>query len=89
MAENEVAKPSRRAILGAGVTGVLGLALAQTARAQQDGKVEKAAVMYQDSPKDGQKCSMCVNFQRPNACKVVAGEISPEGWCGAYAPKST
>jgi len=24
-------------------------------------------------------------FEKPNACKVVAGEVSPDGWCKAFA----
>jgi len=45
-------------------------------------------VQYQQTPKDGQQCSLCVNWQPPNACKVVAGTINPNGWCVAFAPKS-
>ena len=32
-------------------------------------------------------CSTCVNFEAPTACKIVAGSISPNGWCIVYAPK--
>ena len=48
-------------------------------RAQQ--KVSKELAQYQDSPKDGQKCAECSFFEKPNACKAVDGDISPEGWC--------
>ncbi|TDH63336.1 hypothetical protein E2C06_07340 [Dankookia rubra] len=44
-------------------------------------------VMYQDKPKDGQKCGGCLHFQPPNACAIVAGNISPEGWCAVWAAK--
>ena len=47
----------------------------------------QTAVSYQATPKDGAKCSACVNFVEPNACKIVDGKISPEGWCVAFAPK--
>ena len=82
---------SRRRVLRAGLTILAGSALAATAaRAQDaDSKVEQSVVQYQTSPKDGAKCSGCVNFIAPNACKVVAGNISPEGWCVAYAPKGS
>jgi hypothetical protein len=60
--------------------------MAATARAQ-DEKLAQTVVQYQTTPKDGAKCSTCVNFVAPNACKIVAGEINPEGWCVAYAPK--
>lgn len=55
-----------------------------TAHAQ---KSPQDAVKYQDHPKDGQKCSSCRFFQPPQTgngpgqCKLVAGEIAPDGWC--------
>jgi len=49
------------------------------ALAQQ--KVTKELSQYQDTPKDGQKCSECTFFEPPKGCKVVEGDISPEGWC--------
>jgi hypothetical protein len=49
------------------------------ARAQQ--KVSKELAQYQDSPKDGHKCSECSFFEPPKACKAVDGDISPDGWC--------
>ena len=57
--------------------------------AQASSKVAQKDVQYQDSPKDGNKCSLCTNFQAPNACAVVAGTISPNGWCVAFAPKAS
>ena len=81
---------SRRGFLRTGLTILAGGVLATAARAQDaDSKVEQSVVQYQTSPKDGAKCSLCVNFVAPNACKVVAGNISPEGWCVAYAPKGS
>jgi hypothetical protein len=29
-----------------------------------------------------------VNWEPPNACKIVSGTIDPNGWCIAYAPKN-
>jgi hypothetical protein len=83
---SEISKgATRRAILH----GSLGLlALAGTARAE-DSKVPQSAVAYQNSPKDGQKCELCANWQPPNACKIVAGTISPQGYCVAFAPKGS
>ncbi len=77
---------SRRGILRAGVAVLAAGGMAATARAQ-DEKLAQTVVQYQTTPKDGAKCSTCVNFVAPNACKIVAGEINPEGWCVAYAPK--
>lgn len=50
-------------------------------------KASKADAKYQDTPKDGQKCSACVYFQAPRACGVVEGDISPEGWCAMFNKK--
>ncbi len=80
---------SRRTVLRAGLAILAGGALVATsAKADDADKVEQSAVQYQNSPKDGAKCSGCVNFVAPNACKVVLGNINPEGWCVAYAPKA-
>src|ERR1039458_8339261 len=45
------------------------------------GKVLQASVQYQAQPKGEQKCGSCVNFiAESNTCKLVDGQISPEGW---------
>jgi hypothetical protein len=86
---SEEIKASRRGILKTGLTILAGtVALAGTARAQDDDKVDQSTVAYQTTPNNGQQCSSCVNFVAPNACKVVLGTISPGGWCTAYAPKA-
>jgi hypothetical protein len=77
---------TRRQILRAGLAVVGGVAaISSGARAQE--KIAPAQVQYQTTPKDGAKCSGCVNFEAPAACKIVSGTISPEGWCIAFAPK--
>jgi hypothetical protein len=84
-------RTSRRVFLRTGAAigaSVVAAGVASRAHAQ-DEKIAQSAVMYQPGPKDGQKCSGCVNFVAPNACKIVAGNISPEGWCAAYAPKDS
>ena len=48
-------------------------------------KASQPSVQYQDQPKGEQKCSGCMHFAAPDACKVVAGPISPEGWCVMWA----
>jgi len=52
----------------------------------------RAKLAYQDTPKDGLRCTMCLEFvpgKDPAArggCKVIPGddEISPNGWCSAF-----
>ena len=36
---------------------------------------------YRDRPKSGLSCAACALFRPPRACVVVAGDISPNGWC--------
>ncbi len=83
--------PSRRGLLRAGLAlGAAGIAAvtASQAFAQDAEKLAQNIVQYQETPKDGAKCSTCVNYIDPGACKIVAGKINPEGWCVAYAPKT-
>jgi len=77
---------SRRDMLRTGVMIATGVAVASTARAQ-DEKIAQELVQYQNEPKEGQKCNACAQWVEPNACKIVAGKISPNGYCVAYAPK--
>ena len=94
MADNERKQLSRRAVLK-GAALIAGLApLIQVRSADAAGTVPKAAMKYQDKPNGKQDCSNCVQFipgKTPAAmgeCKVVAGSISPHGWCVAYTAKS-
>ena len=79
----------RRGVLRTGLAILAGGVLATAARAD-DTKVDPSTVQYQTTPNsDGSKCSTCTNFVAPNACKVVSGTISPNGYCVAYAPKGS
>ena len=52
-------------------------------------KASQASVQYQTQPKDKLKCSSCLNFiAESNTCKLVAGPVSPEGWCSLWAKKA-
>lgn len=84
---------SRRAVLkGAALLAVA--TAAGTTEALAQGKASKASMQYRDSPNGKQECSNCMQFipgKTPKAkgsCKIVAGAISPSGWCIAYTPKS-
>jgi hypothetical protein len=57
----------------------------QMSRALASDKVTKAQAEYQDTPQGLYSCAMCTLFVAPNACKVVEGEISRDGWCKAFA----
>ncbi|MDP9096976.1 MAG: high-potential iron-sulfur protein [Pseudomonadota bacterium] len=77
---------NRRAALR-GLVGVGIAAVAARTAVAQDQKLPQATVQYQDMPKDGNECDKCVNWVAPNQCTIVTGNISPKGWCVAYAPK--
>jgi High potential iron-sulfur protein len=80
---------SRRSVLvSAGwMVGAATLAAVTASNAIAQSKVSKSAVAYQDTPKGAQRCDNCALFQAPNACKNVAGDVSPAGWCKIYAKK--
>lgn len=49
-------------------------------------KMSKEGAQYQDKPQDGRKCADCTNFiAASKTCKVVEGEVSPQGWCIFWA----
>jgi hypothetical protein len=48
-------------------------------------KLSKQQAEYQDSPKGIQMCATCTLFVPPCSCKVVEGDVSPDGWCKSYA----
>ena len=86
---NDCRRISRRMVLS-GTALALGAAATTGAvsqsRAQQ--KLSQADAKYQTTPKGDQRCDACVNFQPPNACKFVQGDISPSGWCQLFAKKT-
>jgi len=51
-------------------------------------KMTKEVVGYQNSPSGTQQCSNCGQFEAPNACKFVEGDISPTAWCKVWTPKA-
>jgi hypothetical protein len=82
---------SRRRALKA-LTGLLAFVIAapgliRSRRAQAQQKATRQQVQYQETPKNKQECSTCLQFVAPDSCKLVAGKISPKGWCLLYAPK--
>lgn len=81
-------------LAGAAGAESLGARLARRARAAVAyGITPKSAVAYRDSPSGGNDCSNCMHFiPGPSAaanghCAVVAGSISPHGWCAVWTAK--
>lgn len=57
------------------------------------GSARKEDFHYQDHPSEGKRCATCTAFVPPAAgqasgtCNIVAGPISPDGWCMAFTPR--
>lgn len=90
MADTRKSLSRREALTGLVVLPALaGLLASATATAEAKGS--KAQFKYQTHPKGSAKCSEC-RFFHPGktamamgTCDVVAGAISPNGWCTAFA----
>ena len=77
---------SRRKVLGMATAGIA-LAVAFPMQAEA-AKATQAQANYQGTPKGGQHCELCRYFQKPNSCQLVAGTISPNGWCKFFNAKT-
>ncbi len=75
-------------LVGSAAALSAGFALMQSEPADAQSKTPKKVAKYQDHPKGSQQCSSCRFFKAPNSCQLVAGKISPNGWCSFYAKKS-
>ncbi len=70
------------------VLPALGGMLAAGAFSTAEAADNKKQFKYQDKPgPNGQKCSNCQFFRKPNGCTIVHGKISPNGWCIAWSKK--
>ncbi len=84
---------SRRNMLKLGSIAVVMVPVAAFA-AKNDAM--RKAMKYQDKPEGDKKCSGCVQFipgktaKDLGGCKIFAGdtEVSPNGYCGAWAKKA-
>lgn len=88
---NDASRPaaeglSRRRMLGAAAMAGVG-AVCMIATRAEAAKMKPTMAKYQTEPKGEAKCEGCTHFQAPNACQIVDGEISPNGWCQLYAKK--
>ena len=78
---------SRRFILRCAAAVAGASALSGPTAAQGLTKSPQQSARYQDHPNGSQRCTNCRQFQPPSSCKVVAGKISPNGWCSIYFAK--
>jgi len=79
--------PSRRNMLK---IGGLSLAMIPVIAMAAKNDSMRTSMKYQDHPNGDQSCATCVQFVAPNGCKIFPGdtEISPKGYCAAYAKKA-
>ncbi|HEY0801669.1 MAG TPA: hypothetical protein VGD54_12555 [Steroidobacteraceae bacterium] len=75
---------SRRKIIHAVATGVSAGLLFRISQTKASDKMTRQQAQYQDTPNGIYSCGLCTLFERPNACKVVEGEVSKDGWCKAF-----
>ena len=74
----------RRKVMRAVVKGVSVGLLSRISQTEASEKMTRQQAEYQDAPKDIYSCGMCTLFEPPKYCKVVAGEVSRDGWCKAF-----
>ena len=85
---NDCQRISRRVLLTGTALALGTAAVAAVSKAMAQVKISRAVANYQNTPKGDQRCDRCINFQSPNACKFVQGDISPSGWCQLFASKT-
>ena len=76
---------SRRKVMRAVVKGVSAGLLLRISQAEASDQMTPQQAEYQDTPNGLYSCGMCTLFEPPKSCKVVAGEVSKDGWCKAFA----
>ena len=86
---NDCRRISRRVVLkGAALSLGTATAAGVVSQSEAQQKISQSDAKYQTAPKGDQRCDSCVNFQPPNACKFVQGDISPNGWCQLFVAKA-
>lgn len=91
ISRRQVLSRAGKVAAAAAMTPALLLSMSAEADAQKPGHTPKAALAYQDKPHGNEECSACRYFipgSKPGAmghCVIVAGDISPHGWCQAWA----
>ena len=77
---------SRRRFLQSSALAIsAGAALVAVSARNAQAKIAPNLVAYQPSPKGDHRCDNCALFVKPDACKVVSGDISPAGWCRMWS----
>ena len=85
---DRMSKVSRRDLFRSAAIAFGGAALLAESSTPALALVPQKAAGYQDKPKGKQMCSNCGHFKPPSSCDLVAGTISPNGWCNLYSQKA-
>jgi len=75
----------RRKLIGVVLKGASAGLLWGTSTVRASEKMTPQQAQYQGTPNGMFSCEVCTLFEAPNACKVVEGEVSKDGWCKAFA----
>ena len=70
-----------------GMAGLAGSVLAPARTVAAGAKLSPSEIGYRPTPNGRSRCDGCVNWRPPDACKAVAGPISPSGWCALFVRK--
>ena len=76
---------SRRKVMRTMVRVVSAGLLLRISPTKADEKMTRQQAEYQDTPNGLYSCAVCTLFEPPASCKVVAGEVSKDGWCRVFA----
>jgi hypothetical protein len=94
--EHEIKSGRRQFIkFGSGALAAIPLLVLSNRAAATTNDAARTAMKYQDQPSGGKSCSGCVQFDSGTSanalgsCKLFPGdtEISPTGYCNAWAAK--
>jgi hypothetical protein len=89
---SEAPNVSRRTVLRSAALMVGGGAIVASlggAAAMADAtKMSQSAAGYRPIPMGKARCDNCVQWVGPTVCKVVSGQLSPQGWCSLYGVKA-
>jgi hypothetical protein len=51
-------------------------------------KIAKGDAAYRDHPNGPAHCELCAYYLPPVGCRLVRGEVSPNGWCRLFQAKA-
>jgi hypothetical protein len=51
-------------------------------------KIAKGDAGYRDNPNGPAHCELCAYYLPPVGCRLVRGEVSPNGWCRLFQAKT-